>query len=99
MFLPTSSSLSRVSIIILRGDNSLPVWLAGQLDVHLPHSVQEYASINCFQLRSNTSFAPKRSGGASAAGAAAAALGSSISFISLVTDARLVNSPLGFRFE
>ncbi len=41
MFLPTSSTLSLVDIIILRGESFLPVIFAGQTAVHLPHSVQE----------------------------------------------------------
>ncbi|MNL57169.1 hypothetical protein D3C87_1807120 [compost metagenome] len=40
IFLPTSSILSRVSIMIFRGDRSFPVMFAGHTEVHLPHSVQ-----------------------------------------------------------
>src|SRR4051812_33349890 len=95
MLLPTSVSLPRVSIIILRGDNSLPVIFAGQTDVHLPHSVQVYASIRFFQVRSVTSLAPKRP----ASAASGTKDGSSIAFTSLVTDAMFVNSPFLCRLE
>src|ERR1051325_414037 len=97
MFLPTSSKRSRVSIIIFLGDNFFPVIFAGQDDVHLPHSVQEYASINCFHDKSETSFAPKREGVSPAGGGVNE--GSRIAFTSLVTEAKFVNSPLGSRFE
>ena len=59
MFLPTSSILSLVSIIIFLGDNFLPVIFAGHTLVHLPHSVHEYAFNNWSQERSITSEAPK----------------------------------------
>src|ERR1022692_1616052 len=97
MFLPTSTNLSLVSIIIFRGDNNLPVMFAGQAEVHLPHSVQVYESNNCFQVKSTTSFAPKRIGAPSLGGTAAA--GSNINFTSLVTDSRLLNFPFAKRFE
>jgi hypothetical protein len=63
---------------------------AGQEEVHLPHSVQVYASNNCFQVKSVTSFAPKRKGtfGSAAGGTKE---GSIIAFTSFVTDCKLVN--------
>src|ERR1051326_8668903 len=99
MFFPTSSRRSRVSIMILRGESFLPVMFAGQDEVHLPHSVQVYASNNCFQLRSNTSLAPKRCGAASGFTGGGTKLGSSMAFTSTVTLSRLLNFPLGFKLE
>src|ERR1041385_8444963 len=98
MFFPTSSRRSRVFIMISRGDSALPVIFAGQAEVHLPHSVQVYESSNCFQVRSVTSFAPKRIGtfGSAAGGTK---LGSIIAFTSLVTDCRLLNFPFFSRLE
>ena len=68
---------------------------AGQAEVHLPHSVQEYASINCFHDKSVTSFAPNFPGFGSGV---TDAFGSSINFTSLVTEASEVNSPLAVSF-
>ena len=87
---------SRVSIMILRGERSLPVWLAGHSLVQRPHSVQVYASISCFQLRSGASLAPNLTGAASASGAGAAkgsALGSIIKSTSFFTAAMLSMAP------
>src|SRR5690554_7990761 len=100
MFWLTSSNLSRVFIIINRGDNFLPVIFAGQTSVQRPHSVQEYAFNNCTRSKSITSDAPNFAGTSSASGAGAAngsAFGSIINFTSLVTDDKLLNCPCGFK--
>ncbi len=41
LFPPISSIRSLQSIMIFLGDNVFPVLLAGQTEVHLPHSVHE----------------------------------------------------------
>ena len=43
------------------GESSLPVVKAGQTSWQRPHSVHEKVSIVCFQVRSGTVPAPKRS--------------------------------------
>ncbi len=95
IFLPTSSNRSRVSIIILRGDNFLPVKFAGQDAVQRPHSVQVYAFNNCTQFKSVTSLAPNFTGSSfvSSGTAYGSAFGSIISITSLVTFASFVNCP------
>src|SRR5690349_15090913 len=75
-----------------RGESSLPVILAGQTAVHLPHSVQVYESSSVFQVTSSTSFTPKRCGGGASA---VAADGSSIIFTSRVTDSMLFSLEYG----
>src|SRR5690606_910088 len=101
MFSPTISKRSRVSIMILRGESNLPVKFAGQDEVHLPHSVHVYASNKFFQVKSVTSFAPKRCGSAVASAGAAngSAVGSIINFTSFVTDSKFVNFPFFSKFE
>src|SRR5690606_27846102 len=95
--LPTSAKRSRVSIMIFRGESSLPVILAGQTDVQRPHSVQVYASSRLFQLRSMTSLEPNRSG--SSVGGGGVKDGSSIAFTSVVTASILSNFPFGSNLE
>src|SRR5690606_18646508 len=96
MFSPTSTIRSRVSIMIFRGDSNLPVMLAGQTEVHRPHSVHVYASNKFFQVRSCTSLAPNRAGISVSVGENE---GSSMAFTSLVTLSILVKRPLGYKFE
>src|SRR5690606_37712033 len=95
IFRLTSVNLSRVSIMILRGDNNLPVIFAGQAAVHRPHSVQVYASNRFFQVKSCTSFTPKRLTSPAGGGRE----GSSIAFTSAVTDSILLNFPFGAKLE
>ena len=54
--------------------------MAGHAVEHLPHSVQLYASIRFFQLRSNTSFAPNVEGGAASVGALLGSMAYNTSF-------------------
>src|SRR5690606_17876821 len=95
LFCPTSTNRSRVSIMILRGDNSLPVILAGQAAVQRPHSVHVYASNRFFQVRSCTSLTPNRLISPVVGGSD----GSSITFTSSVTADILLNLPCGSNLE
>src|SRR5690606_2712 len=95
------SNLSRVSIIILRGESFLPVLLAGHSSVHRPHSVQVYAFNSWIRFKSITSLAPNLEGASTAPSAGAAngsTVGSIIIFTSFVTDCRFLNFPFGTTF-
>ena len=94
IFFPTSSIRSLVSIIIFLGESFLPVILAGQTLVHLPHSVHEYEFNNCNLFKSITSEAPNFSISSESVPSLENAMsGSIINLTSFVTLFKLLISP------
>src|SRR5258706_14466349 len=89
-----SFALRLKSIKSFRGESSLPVIVAGQTAVHLPHSVHVYASSILFHVTSSISFTPKRWGGGVSA---LCSDGLSMSLTSCVTDSIVFNFAEGSR--
>jgi hypothetical protein len=79
----------------LRVADSEGPWVifAGHSDVHLPHSVQAYAPIKLFQVRSFTSFAPNLPGSTELL--AGASPNPSMDLTSLVTTGMFSTLPFG----
>ena len=83
-------------VVKLAHARGIPVLVDGsQAAVHLPHSVQEYASSRLRQLRSKTSLAPKRGGGAVSVPAAGALSGSMAYSTSFCTAGMFFTLPSG----